>query len=126
MHGGWKTMRFAPLPTRAKPRAAVLNTLLSRVALSTAIVLTLAAVPARAQIVVDGVVDEAEWESAIRCEDWRRTLPFTRDEPRYPNDVRILSTELGLAAAFIIDQPAAERRMKPRTPRDAESFTGDT
>jgi hypothetical protein len=126
MHGGWKTMRFAPAPTRANPRAAVLNTLLSRVVLSTAIVMTLAAAPARAQIVVDGVVDEAEWESAIRCEDWRRTLPFARDEPRYRNDVRLLSTELGLAAAFIIDQPAAERRMKPRTPRDAESFTGDT
>ncbi len=85
-----------------------------------------AAVPARAEIVVDGRIDESEWENAIRCEDWRRTVPFARDEPRYRNDVRILSTEHGLAAAFILDQPPQERRIKPRTPRDAEAFIGDT
>ena len=33
-----------------------------------------AAVPARAEIVVDGRIDESEWESAVRCEDWRRTV----------------------------------------------------
>ena len=38
----------------------------------------------------------------------------------------LLSTETGLAAAFVIDQPPAERRIKPRTPRDAERFTGDS
>ena len=32
----------------------------------------------------------------------------------------------GLAAAFIIDQPPAERRIKPRTPRDSERLIGDT
>jgi hypothetical protein len=85
-----------------------------------------AAVPAHAEIVVDGRIDESEWENALRCEDWRRTVPFARDEPRYRNDVRILSTEHGLAAAFIIDQPPHERRIKPRTPRDAEAFVGDT
>ena len=85
-----------------------------------------AALPARGAIVVDGRIDEPEWSNAIRCADWRRTLPFLRDDPRYGNDVRILSTERGLAAAFIIDQPPQERRMRPRTPRDAESFTGDT
>ena len=61
--------------------------------------------PARAEIVVDGRIDEAEWAEAIRCDDWRRTVPFARDAPRYRNDVRILSTEQGLAAAFILDQP---------------------
>jgi hypothetical protein len=84
-----------------------------------------AAAPARAEIVVDGRIDESEWQSAIRCEDWRRTTPFARDQPRYRNDVRILSTEHGLAAAFILDQPPQERRIKPRTPRDAEAFIGD-
>jgi hypothetical protein len=85
-----------------------------------------AAVPAHAEIVVDGRIDESEWQSAIRCEGWRRTVPFARDEPRYRNEVRILSTEHGLAAAFILDQPPQERRIKPRTPRDAEAFIGDT
>jgi hypothetical protein len=82
--------------------------------------------PAHAGIVADGVIDEPEWAGAIRCDDWRRTLPLLRDSPRYGNEVRILSTERGLAAAFIIDQPPQERRMKPRTPRDAEAFTGDS
>ena len=32
-----------------------------------------AALPAHAEIVVDGRIDESEWENAIRCDDWRRT-----------------------------------------------------
>lgn len=102
VHGGWKFLQRALLPCLA------------------------AAVPAHAEIVVDGRIDEPEWTNAIHCDDWRRTLPFLRDDPRYGNEVRILSTERGLAAAFVIDQPPQERRMKPRTPRDAEAFTGDT
>jgi hypothetical protein len=101
LHGGWNFLRGVSL-------------------------LCCAALPAHAEIVVDGRIDESEWENAIRCEDWRRTVPFARDEPRYRNDVRILSTEHGLAAAFIVDQPPQERRIKPRTPRDAEAFVGDT
>jgi hypothetical protein len=101
VHGGWNFLRGVSL-------------------------LCFAALPAHAELVVDGRIDESEWENAIRCEGWRRTVPFARDEPRYRNDVRILSTEHGLAAAFILDQPPQERRIKPRTPRDAEAFIGDT
>jgi hypothetical protein len=89
------------------------------------LLLLAAALPAHAEIVVDGRSDEPEWTNAISCEDWRRTLPLLRDDPRYRSDVRILSTERGLAAAFVIDQPPQERRMKPRTPRDAQAFTAD-
>jgi len=92
----------------------------------TLLLLLAVVVPARGAIVVDGNIDEPEWANAIRCDDWRRTLPLLRDDPRYGNEVRILSTERGLAAAFIIDQPPQERRMKPRTPRDATAFTGDS
>jgi hypothetical protein len=102
------------------------HTAVSNRSLALAMLLLAAAGPARAEIVVDGRIDEPEWANAIRCDDWRRTLPLLRDDPRYGSDARILSTERGLAAAFIIDQPPQERRMKPRTPRDAESFTGDT
>lgn len=79
-----------------------------------------------ADIVVDGRIEEPEWQHALRCEGWRRTVPFARDEPRYGNELRLLSTERGLAAAFIIDQPSGERRIRPRTPRDAENLVGDT
>jgi hypothetical protein len=105
---------------RAARHTAVSNKLLSLT------LLLAAAIPAHGAIVVDGRIDEPEWANAIRCDDWHRTLPFLRDEPRYGNDVRIVSTERGLAAAFIIDQPPQERRMRPRTPRDAQSFAGDT
>jgi len=85
-----------------------------------------AAGAARADITVDGSMDEAEWQDAIVCKDWRRTVPFALDAPRYANELRLVATAQGLAAFFTIDQPAAERRMKPRTPRDSESLTGDS
>ena len=79
-----------------------------------------------ADIRVDAYFDEPQWQEALRCDDWRRTEPFALDEPPYGNELRILSTERGLAAAFVIDQPPAERRIRPRTPRDAENLVGDT
>lgn len=94
--------------------------------LAACLLAVLACTATRADIVVDGIIDEPEWQQAVRCEDWRSTLPFSRDEPRYANEVRLLSTEHGLAAAFIIDQPPHERRIRPRTPRDAENLVGDT
>lgn len=81
---------------------------------------------AQAEIVVDGRIDDAQWQQSVQCPGWRRTQPFALDEPRYRNDVRIVATPEGLAAAFVIDQPAAERRMKPRTPRDSERLVGDS
>ena len=80
----------------------------------------------RADIIVDGVMSEAEWQDALSCKNWQRTVPFALDAPRYANELRLVATTQGLAAAFTIDQPAAERRMKPRTPRDSESLTGDS
>jgi len=78
-----------------------------------------------AAIVVDGMLDEPEWQQAdISCTDWRRTIPFALDTPRYRSELRISATADGLAAAFIIDQPA-DRRTKPLTPRDAETQDGD-
>lgn len=115
-------MRTAPLLTRETPRTAIPT-------VPCALLLTCVAlygVSAHAEIVVDGHIDEAEWRDAITCKDWQRTLPFARDEPRYGNELHILSTEKGLAAAFIIDQPPSERRIKPRTPRDSERLIGDT
>ncbi|AMN48429.1 hypothetical protein ACG33_15250 [Steroidobacter denitrificans] len=80
----------------------------------------------QAQIRVDAYFDEPQWQEAVRCDDWHRIEPFALDEPRYRNELRILSAERGLAAAFVIDQPPGERRIRPRTPRDAENLVGDT
>jgi hypothetical protein len=95
-------------------------------ALYTLAILAMPGGAARADIIIDGQVDEPEWQDAVQCSDWRRTQPFSLDEPRYRNEVRVRALPQGLAAAFIIDQPPAERRMKPRTPRDAQNLTGES
>src|SRR5262245_7439041 len=80
---------------------------------------------ANAEIVVDGVLDETEWQDATVCSDWRRTEPFAQDAPRYHNEVRLASTPQGLLAAFTIDQPVGERRIKSRSARDS-AIPGDS
>jgi hypothetical protein len=115
-------MRQARLLSSAAPRTAIVPILCALLVTSIAVVCN----DAHAELVVDGRIDEAEWQGAIVCGDWQRTLPFARDRPRYANELRLLSTKGGLAAAFIIDQPPAERRIKPRTPRDSERLIGDT
>jgi Domain of unknown function (DUF5916) len=86
------------------------------------------ALRAHAAIVVDGVLDEPEWQrtDVQTCKEWKRTDPYTLDEPRYHNDVRIVSTDTGLAVAFTLDQPPEAGRVKPRTARNAESLIGDS
>ncbi len=83
------------------------------------------AATALADITVDGVLDEAEWQEASTCSDWVRTQPFALDAPRHGNEAKLVSTPAGLAVAFTLDQPASEPRTKPRTPRDASDFHGD-
>jgi hypothetical protein len=113
-------MRLARFLSRAVPARSTLRDCCALLTLYTA------AAQTHAEIVIDGRIDEAEWQQAMRCDDWLRTAPFARDQPRYRNELRVLSTPDGLAAAFILDQPPGERRIKPRTPRDAENLVGDT
>ncbi len=80
----------------------------------------------RGDIAVDGHIAEPEWQQAVQCAAWQRTEPFARDEPRFDNEVRIVATPQGLAAAFTIEQPETERRIKPRTPRDSEQRAGES
>jgi len=115
-------MRQAPLLNSAAPRTTLTRILCALLLLIVAV--TGDAAPA--ELTIDGLIDEAQWQQAIVCADWQRTLPFARDQPRYRNELRILSTERGLAAAFIVDQPPSERRIKPRTPRDSERLIGET
>lgn len=82
--------------------------------------------PAAADITVDGRFDEPEWEAAASCTDWVRTQPFVLDAPRLRNEARLVSTPAGLAVAFTLQHPANELRTKPRTPRDASDFHGDS
>jgi hypothetical protein len=80
---------------------------------------------AQAEIVVDGLLDEPEWQDAKVCADWGRTQPYAQDQPRYRNELRIASTPEGLIAAFTLDHPPSEPRVKTRSPRDA-GLPGDS
>lgn len=82
--------------------------------------------PLHAEIVVDGYAREPEWSEATNCSDWRRVEPFALDEPRYRNRVSIVATAKGLAAFFAFEHPSSERRVKPRSPRDAERIIGES
>ena len=66
VHGGWSFLRGVSL-------------------------LCFAALPAHAAIVVDGRIDESDWENALRCDNWRRTVPFARDEPMTGFEVSVTS-----------------------------------
>ena len=115
-------MPTAPVLNRAAPRTPTAPIPCALLLAFT----TVCCAGAHAELVIDGHIDEPEWQGAITCKDWQRTLPFARDEPRYGNELHLLSTERGLAAAFILDQPPSERRIKPRTPRDSDRLIGDT
>lgn len=129
MHGSPFRMPAARKVDRAPAKSRVLRHRCAFFPLLAALPALTALLPsgaARAEIVVDGRFDEPEWAQAVHCGDWLRTQPFALDAPRYANDVRIVATPQGLAAAFTLDQPPQERRMKPRTPRDSERLVGDS
>ena len=79
----------------------------------------LACAPARAEIRVDGVLDEPEWKDAQVFDDFVVTQPLTYESPLHPTRVRLVSTPEGIAIGFEVEQPASTARMRPITPRDA-------
>lgn len=85
-----------------------------------------ASAPLKADIVVDGYAQEPEWAHAVACTDWLRVEPFALDEPRYRNRMSIVATRTGLAVFFAFEHPPSERRIKPRSPRDAERIIGES
>lgn len=81
---------------------------------------------AKAQITVDGNLDESEWSGARSFTDFIVIDPLTLDTPRLPTEVRILSVEDGLAVGFICSQPADSPRTRTVTQRDATRFDSDS
>ncbi|MFL6551401.1 MAG: DUF5916 domain-containing protein [Povalibacter sp.] len=83
---------------------------------------------ASAAITVDGNLDDVEWSSAdaYSCSSWKRTDPFTLDDPQYPTQASVVSTPEGLAVAFIVQQPSQVERVRQRSPKNSESLLGDS
>ena len=74
-----------------------------------------------AEITIDGVLDEAEWQRAQVFTDFRVTQPYTLGTPRYPTEVRMLGTPKGIVFGFRCVQPPETPRQLAQTPRDADN-----
>ncbi|WP_223619457.1 DUF5916 domain-containing protein [Lysobacter sp. ESA13C] len=78
--------------------------------------------PACASIVIDGKLDETEWEQAKRYDDFKVTEPYrlTAPDSGSGTQARLLSTPDGIVVAFVLEQAPAFARVKPRLERDQE------
>lgn len=76
--------------------------------------------PVFAAIVIDGKVDEPEWEQAARYDDFKVTEPFRMTSPDAgtATQARLLSTPDGIVVAFVLQQSKGIQRVKPRMERD--------
>ena len=73
--------------------------------------------PARAEIVIDGELNETEWQQAETFEDFVVTRPFSLDAPTYKTKVFIYSDLKGVYVGFVNQQPV-ETRDRRRHKRD--------
>ena len=73
-----------------------------------------------AELVIDGLVDEPEWQQAQVFNEFVVTQPFTRARADYPCEARMLGTPEGIAVAFVVTQPRDVPRQRAQTPRDAD------
>lgn len=85
--------------------------------------LAIAALPAAAEIRIDGEMGDTEWEGARHFSDFRETQPFSGNVP--PAELRteawLLSTPAGIAVAIRALQPANVARVAPRVQRDFQA-----
>lgn len=79
----------------------------------------LVALPAQAELKIDGRVEEPEWAGARHITDFKMVQPLSRADAPYPTEAWILSTPEGLAVAFRNTQPASVPRTRQRSQRDA-------
>ncbi|MBF2754412.1 MAG: hypothetical protein ISN29_04030 [Gammaproteobacteria bacterium AqS3] len=76
---------------------------------------------ARAEIVVDGVMDEAEWGRAQQLEALRGVMPKLGDAAPWPTEVRLISRPDGLYIGIANFQPY-DTHVDKLHPRDGWSF----
>jgi hypothetical protein len=76
---------------------------------------------AQATIVVDGRIDESEWDQAQVFDGFVITQPYTLAQPSYPTQARLIGTPQGIAVGFRVAQPAGVERLRAKTARDADN-----
>ena len=80
--------------------------------------LVLFACPVHAAIVVDGKIDEPEWQTAQRFDNFKVVQPNTQATPPLHTEARLLAMPDGIYIAFICDQPKSVPRVRVRNQRD--------
>jgi hypothetical protein len=80
---------------------------------------SLAPVFAVAQITVDGVLDEPEWNRAQVFDRFYTTEPLTGEPAQYRTEARVYTDEEGIFVGFINYQPPGVTRIQRRFARDA-------
>lgn len=89
-----------------------------------AALLALASAPAQAAIVVDGRLDEPEWQEAQRFGSFRTMEPLSLAEPELATTVFVHADADGLYFGFMCDQPPGVARVRTRGQRD-QFIAGD-
>jgi len=79
-----------------------------------------------AAITMDGQIDEPEWQNAQSFSDFVVTDPLTLAEPCFATRALLMSSQEGLAVAFICEQPAEKSRTRTIAKRDASKFDTDS
>lgn len=83
-----------------------------------ALILALAAGPGQAAMVLDGRLDEPQWQDAPRVDAFQTTEPYTLGAPELATQVRVLALPDGLYIGFICDQPPSIERSRTIGQRD--------
>jgi len=73
----------------------------------------------RAEIIIDGVLNEAEWKNAQVFDQFVSTEPLTGEPSPYYTQARLLTNESGLYVGFTNYQPAEVKRIQRHFARDA-------
>lgn len=82
------------------------------------VLMALAGGPAQASIVLDGRLDEPEWQQAQRLSDFKTTEPYTQADPELATSVLVQTDAEALYIGFICDQPPSVERVRTRGQRD--------
>ena len=73
-----------------------------------------------AEIIIDGIVDEIDWNDAQVFDEFVTVEPLSGDSAKYKTEVRLLTNAQGIYVAFSNYQPSNVKRVNRRFARDKE------
>lgn len=76
-----------------------------------------------ADIVIDGHLDEPEWQNSYIVSDFITLKPLSLEKPKYRTETKIFTSEQGIYFGFINYQPTSVERERSSFSRDSELLT---